>query len=340
METSTVYPRWRGEHPVGCVYGRHYRGLSPLARGTQIQLGKFDYASRFIPAGAGNTTKKASASPRNAVYPRWRGEHLCDRRPECYRDGLSPLARGTHDAVSYAVDFHRFIPAGAGNTGNSARRFCATAVYPRWRGEHRKNRFQFTRRNGLSPLARGTLNFGAIRTGTTRFIPAGAGNTMAWRLTFSARPVYPRWRGEHASARRNIPAHAGLSPLARGTHLPELSPPNKFRFIPAGAGNTGFWPGLRRCRAVYPRWRGEHSRRNNRQRIAVGLSPLARGTRSIQRSSASAHRFIPAGAGNTTYKRAVAGGDAVYPRWRGEHTFSHPLQTVLHGLSPLARGTL
>ena len=157
-------------------------------------------------------------------------------------------------------------------------------------------------RAGLSPLARGTPPAVFRNGGDPRFIPAGAGNTMAWRLTFSARPVYPRWRGEHASARRNIPGHAGLSPLARGTHLPELSPPNKFRFIPAGAGNTGFWPGLRRCRAVYPRWRGEHSRRNNRQRIAVGLSPLARGTPRWAKNPRHRSRFIPAGAGNTPHR--------------------------------------
>ncbi|EHB43133.1 hypothetical protein SEENIN0B_03038 [Salmonella enterica subsp. enterica serovar Infantis str. SARB27] len=31
------------------------RGLSPLARGTLNPLGKLQYFSRFIPAGAGNT---------------------------------------------------------------------------------------------------------------------------------------------------------------------------------------------------------------------------------------------------------------------------------------------
>ncbi|ENE06655.1 hypothetical protein ECP03047993_3062 [Escherichia coli P0304799.3] len=31
-----------------------------------------------------------------------------------------------------------------------------------------------------------------------------------------------------------------------------------FRFIPAGAGNTGCAPWWAKTVAVYPRWRGEH----------------------------------------------------------------------------------
>ncbi|CCT81126.1 hypothetical protein SA07_0114 [Salmonella enterica subsp. enterica serovar Agona str. 07.O.05] len=62
-------------------------------------------------------------------------------------------------------------------------------------------------------------------------------------------------------------------------------------------------------------------------------------------------RFIPAGAGNTSYSRKCLGDDPVYPRWRGEHdragyrsglffglspSASH---SPLTGFSPLARGT-
>jgi len=71
----------------------------------------------------------------------------------------------------------------------------------------------------------------------------------------------------------------------------------------------------------------------------IGLSPLARGTRTGRDMKSIIRRFIPAGAGNTRTSKARTPDTPVYPRWRGEHnnlSFDYP---VLHGLSPLARGT-
>ncbi len=54
------------------------RGLSPLARGT-LDRGEMDESfRRFIPAGAGNTATTGGRVCRQAVYPRWRGEHATD----------------------------------------------------------------------------------------------------------------------------------------------------------------------------------------------------------------------------------------------------------------------
>ena len=70
---------------------------------------------------------------------------------------------------------------------------------------------------GLSPLARGTLNY--LNTGKTpdRFIPAGAGNTIQCPTHPSKYSVYPRWRGEHGRTEYKAVYLLGLSPLARGT---------------------------------------------------------------------------------------------------------------------------
>ena len=113
------------------------------------------------------------------------------------------------------------------------------------------------------------------------------------------RTVYPRWRGEHEAISKTPAIAAGLSPLARGTPGVERQMTEKERFIPAGAGNTSplLTPG--KSAAVYPRWRGEHLRLNSEQAIGVGLSPLARGTRTKYPSLNPRRRFIPADAGNT-----------------------------------------
>ncbi|ESA60144.1 hypothetical protein HMPREF1591_05230 [Escherichia coli 113303] len=50
---------------------------------------------------------------------------------------------------------------------------------------------------GLSPLARGTPAFTGLLITETRFIPAGAGNTINTRSAETLPAVYPRWRGEH-----------------------------------------------------------------------------------------------------------------------------------------------
>ncbi|ESB89281.1 hypothetical protein SEEAA707_19102 [Salmonella enterica subsp. enterica serovar Agona str. ATCC BAA-707] len=74
--------------------------------------------------------------------------------------------------------------------------------------------------------------------------------------------------------------------------------------------------------------------------VLAGLSPLARGTLAPEIFMIIGIRFIPAGAGNTSYSRKCLGDDPVYPRWRGEHVVSPVDLAVKIGLSPLARGTL
>ncbi|AHW87254.1 hypothetical protein J415_08595 [Klebsiella michiganensis HKOPL1] len=50
--------------------------------------------------------------------------------------------------------------------------------------------------------------------------------------------VYPRWRGEHSLKNSLVLSLRGLSPLARGTLAGDKYLFERFRFIPAGAGNT------------------------------------------------------------------------------------------------------
>ncbi|ERC55918.1 hypothetical protein ECOT7509_3038 [Escherichia coli TW07509] len=101
-----------------------------------------------------------------------------------------------------------------------------------------------------------------VETQNFRFIPAGAGNTAPLKICTKAIAVYPRWRGEHYFCNAQRYSRIGLSPLARGTHQRIKLISGLFRFIPAGAGNTGIDSPRSIGAAVYPRWRGEHSKHN------------------------------------------------------------------------------
>ncbi len=193
--------------------------------------------------------------------------------------------------------------------------------------------------HGLSPLARGTLNSVGFFTFGARFIPAGAGNTYSRLIILTSCAVYPRWRGEHTILYFANGDQSGLSPLARGTPDDIADQRRAARFIPAGAGNTTGKKAARLKEAVYPRWRGEHIKGASTYGNPVGLSPLARGTLSSITAVGARLRFIPAGAGNTAGRGKIRLGDAVYPRWRGEHATSSPAAENPVGLSPLARGT-
>ena len=173
-----VYPRWRGEHGIAELEFTPEGGLSPLARGTRIWSQTVQPGHRFIPAGAGNTPSGLQSSTRRPVYPRWRGEHLWEPTVCQTGCGLSPLARGTLQALDHIDGSFRFIPAGAGNT-----RINTTKSIPV---------------GGLSPLARGTRSLERQPLMQIRFIPAGAGNTSMVLLFDADLTVYPRWRGEHS----------------------------------------------------------------------------------------------------------------------------------------------
>ena len=194
------------------------------------------------------------------------------------------------------------------------------AVYPRWRGEHFHWQHQGDCRTGLSPLARGTPAVAFLCLRPVRFIPAGAGNTTGLRKGGDKPPVYPRWRGEHLTIRKNPVLPAGLSPLARGTRRRRICGRYRGRFIPAGAGNTRICGRYRGPTSVYPRWRGEHATITPQNVMSGGLSPLARGTPGDKTNDVSKARFIPAGAGNTAWREHHPRAMAVYPRWRGEHS--------------------
>ncbi len=173
----TVHPRRRGEHvcPPGRVNVEP--GSSPQARGTQRGGITPVINQRFIPAGAGNTSRSPARGRIKPVHPRRRGEHGYRSGPAVYHVGSSPQARGTRLACCVPHLYQRFIPAGAGNTNADVTKNVLAAVHPRRRGEHSDPASNTLKFDGSSPQARGTLDASRLFSANHRFIPAGAGNT-------------------------------------------------------------------------------------------------------------------------------------------------------------------
>ena len=131
----------------------------------------------------------------------------------------------------------RFIPACAGNIYYFYLAPCILTVHPRLRGEHQLVDGSDVLFSGSSPLARGTYYRYLDDFKWYRFIPACAGNISISTYTVDADAVHPRLRGEHDMSSRNVLGSSGSSPLARGTCERKRRKRQRYRFIPACAGN-------------------------------------------------------------------------------------------------------
>jgi hypothetical protein len=98
----------------------------PSPRGAKIPICKrcwrrIGLRHRFIPAGAGNTMTTLGVSSRWTVHPRRRGEHIPAVNQVLLSLGSSLQALGTPETTARCRCSHRFIPAGAGNSGRRVR---------------------------------------------------------------------------------------------------------------------------------------------------------------------------------------------------------------------------
>ena len=135
--SASVHPRPRGEHDGTGPVPYAWIGSSPPARGTQRSDRARRPRSRFIPARAGNTRRRAKSFAIGSVHPRPRGEHVWPRSVTWVVAGSSPPARGTLLHPGRWRPQRRFIPARAGNTPSPRLQRRRCTVHPRPRGEHR-----------------------------------------------------------------------------------------------------------------------------------------------------------------------------------------------------------
>ena len=131
----------------------------------------------------------------------------------------------------------------------------------------------------------------------------------------------------------------GSSPLARGTRLVGAIQAQRYRLIPARAGNTPTITTPSSPWTAHPRSRGEHWFGGDGTTKPGGSSPLARGTRCLLLRVGKWRRLIPARAGNTNTSIHHLNLSQAHPRSRGEHIRQGSNQGGVVGSSPLARGT-
>ena len=151
--------------------------------------------------------------------------------------------------------------------------------------------------------------------------------------------VYPRSRGELSQKASSRVFALGLSPLTRGTRQAARVATKTEGSIPAHAGNSGCFRVVIDMGAVYPRSRGELSFCVSAFSLAIGLSPLTRGTPHLFPIDTFRLRSIPAHAGNSCLQVPLFPKRRVYPRSRGELLALARCRRDQLGLSPLTRGT-
>ena len=171
-----VHPRVCGEQSIWRQILSKSIGSSPRVRGTGAISHHRDVPSRFIPACAGNSALSKRSGVPISVHPRVCGEQQFTPPSRAIHAGSSPRVRGTGRPARHSKQFHRFIPACAGNSVKPARMARSMAVHPRVCGEQRVQQISSGADFGSSPRVRGTGDpFGRLAL-IVRFIPACAGN--------------------------------------------------------------------------------------------------------------------------------------------------------------------
>ena len=257
--TLAVHPRSCGEQNSAICSAAISCGSSPLVRGTADTIVAFVLLWRFIPARAGNRLKELPYLQNLPVHPRSCGEQVT-RTPIIYwRNGSSPLVRGTALKIyTYSVCI-RFIPARAGNRRWWRHTRRKIPVHPRSCGEQNELLEALCLIRGSSPLVRGTDKAATWNKVKARFIPARAGNRVSRSCSGVVVPVHPRSCGEQGYSNMAQNRDIGSSPLVRGTGKPAIFAPADQRFIPARAGNSGYISVAGNGIAVHPRSCGEQN---------------------------------------------------------------------------------
>ena len=273
------------------------------------------------------------------VHPRVCGERLESVVAELADHGSSPRVRGTALVDLAVLLGARFIPACAGNGSPLSDDMRVVPVHPRVCGERQSDPAFRIPRSGSSPRVRGTVFPGGFLVSGERFIPACAGNGREPPSRPSRPTVHPRVCGERLPLDDDVSQVDGSSPRVRGTELQVQGLTEDGRFIPACAGNGQHREPHRHQPPVHPRVCGERAMATSIPCLTAGSSPRVRGTDALVHQVLTRLRFIPACAGNGSWRDIGCCDGPVHPRVCGERSGSSGSVTARCGSSPRVRGT-
>ena len=178
-DAHAVHPCGRREHRTRYQLLDNPDGSSLRAQGTlTLQYRRFS-VQRFIPAGAGNTVYDNTWAAHETVHPCGRREHQLCNLTTAHGRGSSLRAQGTRSPELL--------------------RTLSTAVHPCGRREHGFTQITKIFNFGSSLRAQGTLPSLPLFSLSLRFIPAGAGNTIAVNVPITVLSVHPCGRREHCT---------------------------------------------------------------------------------------------------------------------------------------------
>ncbi len=276
---SSVHPRSCGKYLLMPCVTASTAGSSPLVREILFDLLAGVEQLRFIPARAGNTSRRPRRSPASSVHPRSCGKYHLMGKDRVRHVGSSPLVREIRVVGAGVALGRRFIPARAGNTSWPRTPTTRCTVHPRSCGKYV---------HGVQRLRQ-----------ELRFIPARAGNTGRLAGLAMLRAVHPRSCGKYGGGEGGERQVRGSSPLVREIRRHSGAATRPARFIPARAGNTRCWRSRARPRAVHPRSCGKYICEASGSARVTGSSPLVREIPLLADALYPSGRFIPARAGNT-----------------------------------------
>ena len=281
---------------------------------------------------------RASCAASMRVHPRACGGSPPRPAAAGRQQGTSPRVRGKQREARAAGVHAGYIPARAGEAtvrrqGRDARR-----VHPRACGGSDSGVIHVVGSLGTSPRVRGKPPGHASAGSQPRYIPARAGEAHKRRGRPILATVHPRACGGSPRSVPDIVDEHGTSPRVRGKHSRAASTPCAAGYIPARAGEAGWYPSSSTDQKVHPRACGGSLGYLAHIEHYGGTSPRVRGK--LARTTAPMPRpgYIPARAGEARWTSSATLTTRVHPRACGGSVDQEAGGAAFRGTSPRVRG--